>query len=415
MWPEMLDCTVCKDAAAPEKLPESAIATRAASWRRSTWPVWRGQRSGARRGRHDRQPGGNRARSLTDQDASARWWSNRGEWDMLPCGWRQVFDGWDMAPGPEPTPVNGGPEWPVSTLNGEPRPDGPMIWPSGWPTVDLSGGSRPGVMAPDRTAPPNVRSAAPTGEQPGEQLARVGPPRAELPRVDLADNGPAPANVGAVATLQARSLGELVSGAIAAGFVFVLAASVVSAFARIPGQGVRARLLVAFNYATFYMAVALLFGMVCLLLLGRSAARGGLAPATPAKPERPPARDVLVAVLAAESALVGLGSLVSFVLYVSLAGSLPDAGVGHMLAELAVVPVVAVTLLWGWAGGAAKLRRLFGVEGRSPGTPEAQAAHGPHRTASGNRRGPLEPGRPPATPPPGGSSRRAAGHTHREA
>ena len=70
------------------------------------------------------------------------------------------------------------------------------------------------------------------------------------------------------------------SGAIAAGFVFVVAASVVSAFARIPGQGVRARLLVAFNYATFYMAVALLFGMVCLLLLARSAARGGLAQVT---------------------------------------------------------------------------------------------------------------------------------------
>jgi hypothetical protein len=217
-------------------------------------------------------------------------------------------------------------------------------------------------MAPDRTPPTDLSAAA-------------------LPSVQLATEEPAeqglvpPANVGVVASLQARSLGELMSGAIAAGFVFLLAASVVSAFADIPGQGVRARLLVAFNYATFYLAVALLFAMVCLLLLGRSAARGGLAQGAPGKPERPTARDVLVAVLAAESALVGLGSLVSFILYLSLAGSLPDAGVGHMLAELAVVPVVAVTLLWGWAGGTAKLRRLFGVEGPTPETPEERRRH----------------------------------------
>ena len=39
MWPEMLDWTVCRALAAREKLPWSAIATRAASWRRSTEPV----------------------------------------------------------------------------------------------------------------------------------------------------------------------------------------------------------------------------------------------------------------------------------------------------------------------------------------------------------------------------------------
>ena len=159
------------------------------------------------------------------------------------------------------------------------------------------------------------------------------------------------------------------SGAIAVGFVFVLAASVVSAFARIPGQGVRARMLVAFNYATFFMAVALLVGMVCLLLLGRSAAAGGLAHVTAPNQQKRPIRDVLAAVLAAESALVGLGGIVSFVLYASLAASLPDAGVGHMLAELAVLPVVTVTLLWGWAGGISKLKRLFGVGSPVP-TPE---------------------------------------------
>lgn len=287
---------------------------------------------------------------------------------MLPCGWRRVFDGWVMALGPEPTPVDGGPAWPVSTLIGEPHSDGPMIWPAGWPTVDLSENRGPGVMAPERAAPPDRGSAVPTGEPPTDQLPRQEPANG---------GGVAPPNVGVVATLQARSLGELVGGAIAAGFVFLLAASVVSAFANVPGQGVRARLLVAFNYATFYMAVALLFGLVCLLLLGRSAARGGLAQVAPGKPERPPAKDVLVAVLAAESALVGLGALVSFILYVSLAGSLPDAGVGHMLAELAVVPVVTVTLLWGWAGGTSKLRRLFGVGGPLPSTPEERRPAGP--------------------------------------
>ena len=128
-------------------------------------------------------------------------------------------------------------------------------------------------------------------------------------------------------------------------------------------------MLVAFNYATFFMAVALLVGMVCLLLLGRSAAAGGLAHVTAPNQQKRPIRDVLAAVLAAESALVGLGGIVSFVLYASLAASLPDAGVGHMLAELAVLPVVTVTLLWGWAGGISKLKRLFGVGSPVP-TPE---------------------------------------------
>ena len=35
MWVETFDCTVCMARAAAEKLPASATATRAASWRRS--------------------------------------------------------------------------------------------------------------------------------------------------------------------------------------------------------------------------------------------------------------------------------------------------------------------------------------------------------------------------------------------
>ena len=240
-------------------------------------------------------------------------------------------------------------------MNGGPHLDVPAVWP----TVDLSENRTQGVMAPPQSAAPEPRPTQLPPEEPAPPGRRT------------------PAKAGPVAVLQARSLGELVSGAIAAGFVFLVAASVVSAFAGLPGQGVRARLLVAFNYATFLIAVALLFGMVCLLLLSRSAARGGLAQAEPANGQRKPAREVLAAVLATESALVGLGSIVSFVLYVSLAGSLPGAGVGHMLAELAVLPVVAVTLLWGWAGGTPKLKRLFGVGDLSPEPAEESQVTGP--------------------------------------
>lgn len=260
-----------------------------------------------------------------------------------------------MALQPEAAPGDGGPTWPVSTLNSGPYLD----VPAAWPTVDLSESRGQGVMAPPRSVAPEPRPTRLSPEEPA-------PPGRGMASKE-----------GPVAVLQARSLGELMSGAIAAGFAFLVAASAVSAFARTPGQGVRARLLVAFNYATFLTAVALLFGMVCLLLLGRSAARGGLAQAEPANPQRKPARDVLVAVLAAESALVGLGSVVSFILYASLAASLPDAGVGHMLAELAALPVVAVTLLWGWAGGTPKLKRLFGVGAASPAPSEATPVTGP--------------------------------------
>ena len=260
-----------------------------------------------------------------------------------------------MALRPEPAQGGGGPTWPVSTLNGGPHLDVPAVWP----TVDLSENRTQGVMAPPQSAAPEPRPTQLPPEEPAPPGRRT------------------PAKEGPVAVLQARSLGELVSGAIAAGFAFLVAASVVSAFAGLPGQGVRARLLVAFNYATFLSAVALLFGMVCLLLLSRSAARGGLAQAEPANGQRKPAREVLAAVLATESALVGLGSIVSFVLYASLAASLPGAGVGHMLAELAVLPVVAVTLLWGWAGGTPKLKRLFGVGDLSPEPAEESQVTGP--------------------------------------
>jgi hypothetical protein len=252
-----------------------------------------------------------------------------------------------------PEPLSGdGPAWPVSTLTTGPQMAGPS-----WPAVDLRDSPGRGVIAPDQ--------------------APVGPPD-RATRLEEPSRGPAPvAHSGPVASLQARSLGELVSGAVAVGFVFVFAASVVTAFAHIPGQGVRARLLVAFNYANFLTAVALLFGMVCLLLLGRSAARGGLAQVATGRPLRRPAKDVLAATLATEAALVGIGALASFCIYISLASSLPAAGVGHLMAELAVLPVVAVTLLWGWAGGTAKLRALFGVGGPSEGQTEQDRATGP--------------------------------------
>lgn len=190
------------------------------------------------------------------------------------------------------------------------------------PTVDLSKG-------------PAQEPAAPTG---GTSVATLG---------------------SAVAFLQGRSLGELVSGAVAIGFAFVFLASVVTAFAHVPGQGWRGHVLVALSYASFLTAVALLLAMVCLLLLGRSAARGGIADTATVGLLKRPVKDVLAAVLAAESAIVGLGALVSFVLYLSLVGSLSSAGVGNMLADLAVLPVVAATLLWGWADGAAKLKALM--------------------------------------------------------
>ncbi len=257
-----------------------------------------------------------------------------------------------MAIPPEHIPGDG-PAWPVSTLT-----SGPQMSGSSWPAVDLGESPGDSVIAPDQPPVPAPDHMVRLPEEPSS-----GPPPA--------------AHSGAVASLQARSLGELVSGAVAVGFVFLFAASVVTAFAHVPGQGVRARLLVAFNYANFLTAVALLFGMVCLLLLGRSAARGGLAQPAAGGSLKRPAKDVLAAALAAEAALVGLGGVASFVIYLSLANSLPAAGVGHLLADLAVLPVVAVTLLWGWAGGTAKLKVLFGVGSPSPAQTKQGRATGP--------------------------------------
>jgi hypothetical protein len=304
-----------------------------------------------------------------------------------------------MALRPEPTPADG-PAWPVPTLT-----PGSQVGAAGdWPVVDLTeaqgqgGVIVPGQSGPERPARPESTGPGPAGPGatgpgptgPGaEPAGRTEATSAAALRAGPSSGPSATAHSGPLATLQAHSLGELVSGAIAAGFVFLLAANVATAFASVPGEGVRARLLVAFNYANFLTAVALLLGMVCLLLLGRSATRGGLAHTSTGSPLKRPVKDVLAAVLAAEAALVGLGGLVSFVVYASLASSLPAAGAGHMLAELAILPVVAVTLLWGWAGGAAKLRVLFGVGSPRavadqsgvtgpPGPPPSPGAEAPH-------------------------------------
>jgi len=246
-------------------------------------------------------------------------------------------------PGPEGLP--GG----VGSYSPEGRADGRLRGP----TVDLSAGQAEPVIVLSQPAPP----------APPEAYVAP-PPRAEVPFVS-----PRPRS-GAVSSLQARSLGELVGGAVAVGFVFVFAASVVSAFGQVPGEGARARLLAAFGYSSFLMSALLLVAMVCLLLLGRSAARGGLA--GPSKGH--PLKDAVRAALAAESALVGLGALVSFIVYITLAGSLPAAGVAPMLNELGALPVVFVALLWGWAGGTAKLKRLFGVGDPSGFPPDRRTA-----------------------------------------
>ena len=280
-----------------------------------------------------------------------------------------------MAMRPERTALDG-PAWPVPAVT----PGSQVGAPAVWPTVDLTEGPAQSVIVSERSAHTEPGHTEPGHTEPGptpppEETAAARPPTAHR---------------SALASLQARSLGELVSGAVAAGFVFLLAASVVTAFGHVPGQGVRARLLVAFNYANFLTAVALLLGMVCLLLLGRSAPRGGLAQPATRGPLKRPVREILTAVLAAEAALVGLGALVSFIVYLTLAGSLPAAGVGHLLAELAMLPVVAVTLLWGWAGGTAKLRVLFGVGSAGPGqTSTGQTSTG--QTGPSTVTGPVGP------------------------
>ncbi len=240
--------------------------------------------------------------------------------------------------GPRGAPLGPGPEG----TGGE-----PTHWPTHWPTIDLTEG-RAQTGAPSGQFWP---AEAPHGPPPGNGApvaeAPHGPPGNGVP----VERGPVERTpvspVSLVASLQARSLGELIGGAIALGFPFVLAASLVSAFAHVPGEGVRGRLLAAFDYSSFLIAAALLVGMVCLLMLGRSTAGTGV----PLVPKGQPFRAAIGLALGAESALVALGALVSFFVYLSLASGLPDAVAAHMLEELASLPVVAVALFWVWADG----------------------------------------------------------------
>ena len=104
----------------------------------------------------------------------------------------------------------------------------------------------------------------------------------------------------------------------------------------------------------------------------------------------------MAAALATGSALVGLGALVSFFVYVSLLGSLPDAAVAHMLEELGTLPLVAVAVLWSWADGT--LQYLGGPSAPSATAEEAKAPVPPPVA------GPVT--APVTAPPPGGAGPR---------
>ena len=243
--------------------------------------------------------------------------------------------------------------------------------PARWPTVDLTEGRAPIGAPPGQFWP----AEPPQGPPPGNALRPEpppGPPSSAGPH-ERAPGFPAgsASHVSIVSSLQARSLGELTGGAIALGFPFVFAASLVSAFAHLPGEGVRGRLLVAFDYSSFLIAAALLVGMVCLLLLGRSALR-----TSPSQvPRVQPLKAVIGLALAAESALVALGAIVSFVVYLTLASALPDVVAARTLEELAALPVVAVALFWVWADGT--LRHFFGPAASPNGDVERAREPGP--------------------------------------
>jgi hypothetical protein len=149
---------------------------------------------------------------------------------------------------------------------------------------------------------------------------------------------------------------------------------VVPAFAHLPGEGVRGRLQVAFYHSSFLIAAALLVGMVCLLLLVRSALRPGV----PQVPMGRPVKAIIGLALAAESALVALGAIVSFITYLTLASDLSDAVAARTLEELASLLVVAVALFWVcadgslghlFAGGRTERCRRAGESGWSPRLP----------------------------------------------
>ena len=129
----------------------------------------------------------------------------------------------------------------------------------------------------------------------------------------------------------------------------------------------------AFGYSSFLVATALLVGMACLLLLSRSALRPGASPA----PKDRPLKAAIELALAAESALVALGAVVSFLVYLTLASGLPDAVAARTLEELASLPVVAVALFWVWADGT--LGHFFGpaVAPAGPSAPPALEKPGP--------------------------------------
>ncbi len=275
------------------------------------------------------------------------------------------------------------PEWGRSVAaQEEPRSgqsvEGTEGAPTYWPTVDMTDGR----AQPAAPAGQSWPAEPPQGPPPGNGAPAAEPPHGP-PSNGVPLERPPVSHASLVASLQARSLGELIGAAIALGFPFVLAASLVSAFAHVPGEGVRGRLLVAFDYSSFLIAAALLVGMVCLLVLGRSAARTG----APQVPNGQPFRAAIGLALGAESALVALGALVSFFVYLSLASGLPDAVAAHMLEELASLPVVAVALFWVWADGT--LRHFLRPSRALNGPLEPPRAAGPPGPPKVDKPGPA--------------------------
>ena len=269
MWPEMLDWTVCRDAAAPEKLPESAIATKAASWRRSTRPVWLGQpkvRAGTVSAWHSAPP---------------------VRWVTVPaigiCPPRRVFDLVEMALQPERAravaargprsgrgpDLNGGADLGRRMANRRPeREPSSTGAPSGqfWP-AEAPHGPPPGNGAPVAEAP-----HAPPGNGVRQELERR-----------LAERTPV-SPVSLVASLQARSLGELISGAIAAGFAFRLGRQPGLGVCSHAGAGCAGQAAGGIQLRHLPDPAPCCSAWSAFLMLGRSAARDGCAPVGAGQP-----------------------------------------------------------------------------------------------------------------------------------
>jgi hypothetical protein len=226
---------------------------------------------------------------------------------------------------------------------------------------------------PDATTPGpgSGRDWAPP--HPGARQSSVGP----LPPTPAGEDPMVARGPQWLRSLGERPAGELIGAALATAVALMVVGALINTFAHVPHLPARARIQAALDFAQPFLAVVVLLGVVALWLLGRTALGGGR---NLRRDE--PFRAGVAGSLGLEAAIIGAGAVIRIIIDLTFLASGPASALSGLLGDLAVLPIVGVTLIWAWSSG---------IANSVVATLRRQSAGGNTRRRSGHPPAPVVP------------------------